>query len=131
MFAAGNRVYKFAVLIKNVDFQITKDVAMLLVIIDKRVGGTAGPGETGITLRPASVSVEILNGRRAFDETSILCHQIWCKSTQRRNVVDDPNAPSMSGEHQIRRARMHHEIAYSYRGKIASLVLRPVLTAID
>src|SRR5579863_9547943 len=99
MFAARNRVNQFSVLIKDFDFQITKNMAALLVVIDERIGWPAWSGEARITLRPASIGVEILNGRRTFDESSVFRHQVRSKSTKRRNIVDDPDAASVGCQH--------------------------------
>src|SRR5579864_3598084 len=103
---------------------------MLLVVIDERIGRAAGPVETLVAFSPASVGIEVLNGWRALDQGCVFCHQIRCQCAQWRDVVDDPNAASMSRKHQVGLVRMYHKITHSHRGKIACLVLRPMLAAI-
>src|SRR5580704_959479 len=131
MFAAGDRIHQLAVLIEDFDLEVTEYVPLLLVIIDERVGWPAGSVETLVALRPSSVGIEPLNGWRPLDQGSVFCHQIGRQSAQWRNIVNDPNSASVSREHLIGLTRLHHKITHRYRGKVASLVLSPMLPAID
>src|SRR2546429_4667460 len=60
-----------------------------------------------------------------------LPHHLRSQLAKRCDVVHDPNAASMSRQHEVRFARMHHDVADGYGWKLMALVLRPVLSAIQ
>src|SRR5580704_10328978 len=93
--ASSDGVEQLAILIEDFDLQIAKDVAALLVVGDGCVTRTADADEGLVTLCPTGVSIEVLHCRPAFDEGRFFRHDVRSQCTQRRDVVDDPDAASM------------------------------------
>ena len=131
MGAPGNRVNEFSILIEDFDFQIAEDVATLLVIGNLGAGRAWTAGESLVAFGPASARDEILNHRPAGNQRRFFPHQVRSEGSQRGNVVDDPDATAVSGQHQIGFARVHCDVIDGHGRKIGALVLRPALTAVN
>ena len=130
MFTARDRIEQLTVLIEDFNFQVAENMAALLVIGDESIRWTAETGEAFIAFRPAAVGIEVLDGRRSFEDGGILLHQVRLELAKRRNVVNDPDAPSMCSQHQIGLTGLNGDIADCRGREIAALVLRPALAAV-
>jgi len=129
--AAGDGIEQLAILIKDFDLKIAEDVAALLVVGDEGVDGTAGTGEGFVALGPAAVGVHVLDRGLAGEQDRVFLHEFWREGTERRDVIDNPDTAAVRGKNEVVFARVNHDIAHRDRGKIASLVFSPPLTAID
>src|ERR1035437_1664783 len=100
MLAPAYSVEQLALLVEDFDFHVAIDMAASLVVSDKRPSGTAGANESLVALRPPGVGIDVLRSRPAGDEGRGFRHQVGSQSTQRRNVVDDPDAAAVGRQHR-------------------------------
>ena len=124
-------IHQLALGIENLQFHFPKNVTLALVVGNQRRIRWIGPGEHCASFRPAAVGGEPLPRRLGLEENSLLRHDFGSQLTQRRDVVHDPDAAAMGCHHQIRFARVHHDVSDSYLGEFVTFVLRPVFTAIQ
>ncbi len=124
-------VHESTLRVKNLEFHLPKNMAFLLIVSNESGVRRIRPGEHGASVRPAAAGFQSLLRGLGGKENRLLAHDIGSQLSQRRDVVDDPYAAPMSGEHEVRFARMHHDVADGYAREIMALVLRPVLTAIQ
>src|SRR5579864_1246362 len=112
MFASGNGVKELPILVKDFDLEIAEDVAAFLVVGYLRLFRTVTAVESFVALGPATEVFEVLHGGPASNQCCLLRHEIGSEGTQRGNIVDDPDAPSMGGDDQIALAGMSHDIVH-------------------
>ncbi len=62
MFAAGNGIEQFAVLVENLDLEVAKDVAASLVVSNESVAGAAAAKKSCVAFRPSSTGFNVLDG---------------------------------------------------------------------
>src|SRR5690349_13967137 len=106
-------------------------MALLLVISDDRGVRWIRPGIHGAPIRPAAAGFEsLLRGLRR-EERRVLPHDFGSKLPKRRDVVHNPDAAAVGGKHEVRFAGMNNDVADRHVGKIAALVLSPVLSAVQ
>jgi hypothetical protein len=82
-------------LIENLDLHVAIDVAAALVIGDLRITGGWGPVNVASpSAQPPPVSIHWTTGRNRQD-ARLSDIDIRRERAQRRDVVDDPDAPAM------------------------------------
>src|SRR5438067_9159630 len=115
---------------QSFDFQIAEDVTRALIIRNCRHLWTARTVEGICAFWPSGKSLQPLCPFGDREEASFLLHDSGIKRAERRDVIDDPNTPTMSRKHQIIGAWLNHQVVNSHRWEGAALVLRPTLTAV-
>src|SRR6476469_1698550 len=103
----------------------------LLVIGDDRGVRRIVPDKHGVTIRPATVTLNTLLDGPRRNKAHLLRQKLWGQSPPWRNVINDPDAAAVCGQDEIVIARLDCQITYRYRRKPATFELRPVLPAID
>ena len=76
MLARSHRINQLAVSVKHLDFQVTEDVARLLVISDYCFLRPALAGESSVAFRPAGKRVDVLNAFAVRQESGVRAHDI-------------------------------------------------------
>ena len=76
-------------------------MAAPLIIADKNAVGPIGADEIAVTFRPAAVGTNALLLRVAFEKHCVFGEHVRSELTERGNIIDDPDAPAMSGQHKI------------------------------
>src|SRR5437868_2028251 len=89
------------------------------------------PDKYGITIRPATVTLNTLLDGPRRNKAHLLRQQLGGQSPPGRDVINDPDAAAVCGKDEIVIARLDREITYRYRRKSATFELRPLLPAID
>src|SRR5687768_10719269 len=102
-----------------------------LVIGNNGCIGRIVPDERSAATRPAALRINALLHRTRGNKARFLPEQIGTERTQRRDVVNDPDAASVGPQNKIVFARMDRQVAHRHRWKSASLELRPGFAAID
>jgi len=102
-----------------------------LIISDHRGVRRIIADENGIAISPAPAGGNSLHGGLALHELGFLRQSVGRQLSQRRDVVDDPNAAAVRCDHQITIARMNRQVAYRDVRQVTAFVLRPLLAAVD
>src|SRR5437667_9444615 len=87
--------------------------------------------EHGVAIGPTATAFDALLNGPGRDESGFLAEQIGSQSTQRCNIVNDPNPASVCCQNEIVFAWLDGEIAYGHGGKVVALELGPAFSAID
>src|SRR5712692_9536954 len=125
------RVHQLALRIKNFQFHFSKNVTLALVIRNQRRVRRIGAGEHRASFRPAAICRKPLLRGLGLEENCLLRHNFRGQLAQRCDVVHDPDAAAMRGDHQIRFARVHNDVPDGHCGELVALVSCPVFAAIQ
>ena len=123
--AGGNRVDHLAVVADHFDGELAEQMARLLVVDDVGAVARIRTGERCIAFAPAAERGDALLDRFARQEGRFGVQHFRIERAQRREVVDDPDAASVRGEHHRRIAFLEIEIAHGDGREIVALELRP------
>src|SRR5581483_8038936 len=130
MLAGSDGIDESALIVKDLDLQVAKDMARALVIRNRCFFRTILSVEGVCSLRPSALGLHPLHRRRSRQEACVFLHDFRRQRTERRDVVDDPDAATVRSQHEIVGARLNDKIIHSYGWEAAALVLRPALAAI-
>ena len=106
-------------------------MAAALVIRNHGVVGRIRSHERRVAVRPPAARLQPLHRGPGRKERGGAREHRGRERAQRRDVVDDPNAAAVRGDHEIVVARMDREIAHRHRGQVPTLVARPLLAAVE
>src|SRR6185312_16880294 len=105
--------------IVDLDLEVAEDVPLLQVVGDG--GGLLGVG--GVELVAARELLEVggngHGGRARRQHDHLRVERLAGQLPQRRDVVDDVDAPPVGGEDEVRFAGMDGDIAHRYLGELA------------
>ena len=104
---------------------------LVLVVGNQRRVRRIGPREHRASFYPAAIRGEPLLRGLSLEENCLLRHDFGSQLTQRRDVVHNPDAAAMGGDHKIRFARLHHYVTHGHVGEFVTFIFRPVFTAIQ
>src|SRR5437879_3280324 len=106
-------------------------MARALIIRDHRSVGRIIAHKRRVAVRPSSTPFDPLLHGACRHEFSFLLQKIWSQSTERRDVIHNPNTATMRCQNKIVFPRLNCEIADGYSRKVIAFELRPVFSAID
>src|SRR5215475_5857384 len=105
-------------------------MAALLIVGDDRAARRILTDESSSPARPAALRLDALLCRACRHECGLLCDELRSQMTQRRDVIDDPDAAPVCGKNEIVVPRLNRQIPDCDRGDMAPLELCPVRTSI-
>ena len=117
--------------IEHFELELAEQVPRFLVVGDNRALRRIVADEYGVAIGPAAVGLDPLLHRTRGDERRFAVQQGRVHRTQRRDVVDNPDAPAVRGEHEIVGVRLDRQIAHRDVRHLAALELRPAHAGVD
>src|SRR3982750_1983842 len=101
MLAGRNRINQLSAGIEDLNLQITEDVTAFLVVRNESVRRAPWTGKAFISLGPTTICIDVLDSRPGRDKGRILRHQFRSQSAKRGDIIDDPDAATVSRQHQV------------------------------
>ncbi len=93
------RVHQLALRIENFQFHFSKNVTLALIIGNQRRVRRIRSGEHRATFRPATLSGQPLLRWLGLEKHCLLRHDFRSQLPQRGDVVHDPDAAAVRGDH--------------------------------
>ena len=116
--------------VEHLDLQLAEQVPGALVVGDDRAVLRVVAHERRGAVGPAPLRLDALLRGACRHEGGVLRGKLRRQLTQRRDVVHDPDAAAVRGDHEVAVARLHGEIAHRDGGQMPAPVLRPVRAAV-
>ena len=125
--ARRDRVDDLARRVEHLELERAEEVARALVVRDHGAARRVRRRRTlaSPSAQPPDALHALLHGPRRAGTPPPAASTSRVERAQRRDVVDDPDAAAVRGEHQIVVARLHREIAHRDGREVAALELRP------
>src|ERR1051326_2400465 len=129
--AARNRAEQFSVGVEDFNLQVAEDVTAALVVSYHGLVGRVVAGELRVAGVPAAAAGDALHRGTPLNEENVFRESFGREHSQRRDVVNDPDAAPVRGNDEVVVARVYGEVAHGDVRHVAALVLRPLPTAVE
>ena len=126
-FVACHRLDELARGVEDLELDRPEEVPGALVIGDDGAPRRIAPDEARVALDPPAVRGHPLLHGPARKERRLARHDFRGQVPQRRQIVDDPDAPAVRREDEVVVARMHLQVTHRHAREVASLELAPRL----
>ena len=104
---------------------------LVLVVGDHCLIRRIRAGILRVAVHPSGKGRHALHSRRDLHEHRLFGQRVRSERAERRDVVDDPDAASVRGDHQVVVPGMNDQVAHRDAGQVASLVLGPLPAAVE